>query len=397
MSEDYSFNLRWYATYGGLVSVFAWVPVFGLYFSQYLDLRGLLILEAIYFVSVVVWEVPSGYLADRLGRKKTILLASGAMFLAYLAFFFASRVRSAHELLVLGQVLFALGVASLSGADTALHYESLKLTGRQAEYDEREAHVQRVSLGAMSVSALAGGLLGSINLAYAYALSAAAASGAFLLASRFREPDREYDAPQLVAAIRDSFSNLKVSKLWWFFSFSVLMYVLGHVPYEFFQPYLTLLELPTATATVSGVATAGTMGLASYVSGRSIWIRDRIGLFSTLFVSAVFILLTIGLLGTILHPAMLLVIVCRNVPFSLSTAPLKAKIVPLIDPSHRATFLSLQSVCGRLVFAVMLFGVAQLNPTTGLNYQGVSSALVSFLGFGVVSVALLFLIRPKSS
>jgi MFS family permease len=49
------------------------------YESNGLSMKDIMILQAVYSVAIVVLEVPSGYLADVIGRRKTLIL--GAMFL----------------------------------------------------------------------------------------------------------------------------------------------------------------------------------------------------------------------------------------------------------------------------------------------------------------------------
>jgi MFS family permease len=67
------------------------MPVFFLYFSQRLSLSQVLRLEAIYYLCIVLVEVPSGYFSDRYGRRLTLLIASAALFVAYVIFFFGDN------------------------------------------------------------------------------------------------------------------------------------------------------------------------------------------------------------------------------------------------------------------------------------------------------------------
>ncbi|MFQ5557984.1 MAG: hypothetical protein ACE5GB_10825 [Acidimicrobiales bacterium] len=67
---------------------------------------------------MVVFEVPSGWMSDRLGRAVTVRLAA----LAWAASFALFLLGADHFLLVAaGQVLPALGYASLSGTYVTLH------------------------------------------------------------------------------------------------------------------------------------------------------------------------------------------------------------------------------------------------------------------------------------
>ena len=60
----------------GLFNCFFWMPVFSLFFNEHLTVAQVLRLEAIYYVAVVVLEVPSGFCSDVVGRKPTLLISS---------------------------------------------------------------------------------------------------------------------------------------------------------------------------------------------------------------------------------------------------------------------------------------------------------------------------------
>lgn len=71
-------NARLYPWYAGLFNAHFWMPVFFLYFLRYMPLVDVLRLEAVYYLGVVLLEVPSGYFSDRFGRKLTLLISNAA-------------------------------------------------------------------------------------------------------------------------------------------------------------------------------------------------------------------------------------------------------------------------------------------------------------------------------
>ena len=83
-------NLRLYLWYSAIYNTFFWLPVFFLFFSSHLTLDQVLKLEAIYYISVVALEVPSGYFSDVIGRKPTLLISSLAFVVACILFFFGA-------------------------------------------------------------------------------------------------------------------------------------------------------------------------------------------------------------------------------------------------------------------------------------------------------------------
>ena len=152
---------------------------------------------------------------------------------------------------------------------------------------------------------------------------------------------------------------LRRPPLLWLVSFSIVMIVLNHVPYEFYQPYIELqgvaLGLPAAsTPAISGTVTAIAMLFASVTAAKSVWVRKRLGLARTLLLAVALQTVVILTMGSILHPIVLGLILLRTCPRALMTAPLNAAIAPQVPQRQRATFFSLQSLAGRLSFSGLL-------------------------------------------
>ena len=90
--------------------------------------------QLIYYWVVMVTEVPSGVVADRLGRKFSLVL--GALVNGIGCWLFASAY-SFSDFFV-GEIFFALGTALISGADSAMLYDSLAAEHRETEYARAE-------------------------------------------------------------------------------------------------------------------------------------------------------------------------------------------------------------------------------------------------------------------
>ena len=104
------------------------------------------------------------------------------------------------------------------------------------------------------------------------------------------------------------------------------MYVLEHIPFEFYQPYIQLLdptgrlEGPAISGLVIGVSMFGG-ALGATVSAR---VHSRWGLLAMLVGAYLVQLLTIGALASWLHVAMLSMVALRNFPMALVRAPVYA-------------------------------------------------------------------------
>jgi len=138
----------------------AWITVFFLYMRRSLPLDQVIELSAVYYLSVFLLEVPSGYFSDRIGRRHTLLIAAAALVVSYCCFI----VGAGFWWFAAGQFLLAMGIAMQSGTDTAFHYDSLKALGRESEYAEREARAEQWGLAMLALATFMGGLLGLIDL-----------------------------------------------------------------------------------------------------------------------------------------------------------------------------------------------------------------------------------------
>lgn len=377
----YAINVRFYPAYKACISATAWLPVFFLYFNSRLGVADVIKLEVIYYMAVVFLEVPSGYLSDRIGRRKTLLLACSCLVLAYICFLFLPTFTG----LALGQIFLAAGIASQSGTDTALHYESLRALGREQEYGQREARAERIGFIARAVAVLIGGFVGAVALRWPYLLSMVGALMAFTICFKFADTlDVEARAEQqtdasFYANLLQCLAILRSPRMAWLSGFFVVIYAITHVPYEFYQPYLKLTYTDNDAlqpSIVSGCIFATTSLIASLFAGYSVTIARRTGLVTLLFAAAILELLVVLSLALWLNPVLAFVVVLRNVPMALTDSPLREAVVPNVDKRYRAMFLSLQSLGGRLVFAALLYVIALLIPDPdGLSAQSLSFAL----------------------
>lgn len=120
-----------------------------LHFAQTrgLDATQYGLLKALYYGSATFFELPTGVLADRLGRRGVLVLAalvlSAGCFVTAHAFSFAAFAAA--------ELLFGIGMSLSNGADSALLHDALAAEGRSAEYARAEGVASAVWLG---VSAL---------------------------------------------------------------------------------------------------------------------------------------------------------------------------------------------------------------------------------------------------
>src|SRR5512133_1914863 len=104
------------------------------YQENHLSLTEIMLLKSVYSVVIVVLELPSGYFADVLGRKK--MLVSGA-FLGAAGFIVYAFTHSYFGFLI-AEIALGAGQSFISGADSAMLYDTLAAHKRNQQYTRYE-------------------------------------------------------------------------------------------------------------------------------------------------------------------------------------------------------------------------------------------------------------------
>ncbi len=394
-------NVRLYPWFRAASDGHAWITVFFLYMSQSLPLDQVIELSAVYYLSVFLLEVPSGYFSDRIGRRRTLLIAATALIASFSCFI----VGAGFWWFAAGQFLLAMGIAMQSGTDTAFLYDSLKALGREDEYARREAQAEQWGLIMLAIATLSGGVLGMIDLRLAYVFSLCSASVMGLLVWRFTEPthaDESSAIPQsFTRVVWDCCLRLRDPVLGWLFGVVIVLYAMAHIVFEFYQPYITLLELPVLAAAdqaplISGIVISISMFGGAIGARASIAWQLKLGLVGVLAVAMLIQLGIVAAMAFAVSPMVLALVCLRNFPMSLVHAPVRAAIAPRIERRQRATYLSLQGLAERLFFALLLLLLASgLERGAPINEATLATILTSTLWIGVVSALLLFVLAPR--
>lgn len=169
---------KWFMLYMPIVVPF--------YESNGLMMKDIMILQAVYSIAIVILEVPSGYLADIWGRKKTLIL--GAI-LGVLGF---STYSISHGFagFLIAEIILGIGQSCVSGADSAMLYDSLLEEKNEKQYSRFEGRITSLGNVAEAVAAIIGGLLAAITLRAPYVAQTLVALIAIPAAITLREPVR---------------------------------------------------------------------------------------------------------------------------------------------------------------------------------------------------------------
>jgi MFS family permease len=156
------------------------------YVSHGLSSTQVFTVQATYALAVLLFEVPSGYLADVAGRKTTLILGAAFMPLGLAVYAFTGRFLT----FVLAEALIAVANSMRSGCESALIYDTL-LELKEAElykrYEGRAILFTRVGTAS---SAVLGGIAALAFLRLPFYINIATSTLMLPLALSLMEPQR---------------------------------------------------------------------------------------------------------------------------------------------------------------------------------------------------------------
>ncbi len=147
-----------------------------------LDIFGVFVANAAFTAGMVVFEIPTGVLADTVGRRASFLLSVATLVLTTVGYLVVARLGGGVLPFAVVSVVMGLGFTFYSGAVEAWLVDALKSSGHQGGLDSVFARGSMVSGAAMLAGTLGGGLLGDIDLALPYVLRAVMLVGVFIVA-----------------------------------------------------------------------------------------------------------------------------------------------------------------------------------------------------------------------
>ncbi|MFA5894856.1 MAG: MFS transporter [Candidatus Shapirobacteria bacterium] len=131
------------------------ISIWLFYYLRYLTFSEIGILTAVKLLSAIIFEVPTGVFADKVGRKKAIVIS----FFLYGLVMFGFAGVSVFWMFIVLDIFKALSSAFYSGSMEALVYDTLKEEGQEEHYDKVVANMESIAWIGLFVSSVLGGFL----------------------------------------------------------------------------------------------------------------------------------------------------------------------------------------------------------------------------------------------
>lgn len=173
----------------------------------------IMLLQSYFTAMIVLLEIPSGAIADFLGRKTALLLSALSVACAALAY----SIIPNFFLFMLAETLWAFGSALMSGTSDAFVYFSLKSFGNEKNLSKTLGRSRTMNLIALTISAPIGSIIAYfISLQFAMTSLALIYICAFFVALTFKEPKittDNYKQESYSRIIISGFKELRKNKI----------------------------------------------------------------------------------------------------------------------------------------------------------------------------------------
>jgi MFS family permease len=358
--------------------------------------------NAFFTVGMVVFEIPTGVVADTRGRQLSYVLGAATLLFATLLYLVMWQVHAPLWGWAIASILLGLGFTFFSGATEAWLVDALHATGFQGHLDHVFGRAQTVAGAAMLGGTVAGGFIAQVtNLGVPYIIRAAMLGVTLVVAWRFMRdigfaPDREASA---VTAVRNVLKGsidggLRNPPVRWLMLAAPFTAGTGIYIFYAAQPYLLELYGDPKAYSIAGLAAAIFAGvqiggglLVPYV--RRLF-RRRTDALLIGGVLAVVFLAILGLKpGFVIALALLALWAC----IGAVTRPMRQAFLNDVIPSEqRATVLSFDSLIGSAGGVVAQPILGRVADVSGYAVSYLVSAAVQ-----VVALPLVFLARREHS
>lgn len=331
---------------------FAWfpIPTIVLFYENYgLDIEQIVLLKTILSLSVLVLEVPSGYIADLWGRKACLVAGSGVWIVSWLIY----CVGTSFNEFAIAEVLAGVAGSLISGANTALGYDTLLQLGRERYYQVWEGRLVAIAGISEAVCGIIGAAIAGINLVYPFYLQTVCLVIYFGLALTLVEPEYHQSIVETQKLNRLKTIIIDVAKrrrLRWLILLSGTFSSASFLIVWLSQDYLKQLNIPIQAFGWAWAIFHLGMSLASVNAHR---LQHRFGIQKATLSLVLILAISYICLGNIQQIYGMVFIMFIYLVRGLCSPLILNAINQQISSSVRATILSINSLVFRIAFALI--------------------------------------------
>ena len=325
-------------------------PIIVLFYQENgLSLTEIMILQSIFSITIVFLEIPTGYFADRFGRKFSLTLGAISTTLGVIVY----SIGNAFFIFVLADIFWGMGKSLISGADSAILYDTLKKLNKTHLFKKISGNALALTMIAYSIIDIIGGFIAEIDLRLTLIMSVPVVALSIPLALSIREPKitkKIISKNHLKEIIQTTkYALVKKKRVRWLILYSSLLSVATILGFWLYQPYLKSIGLGILWF---GFVYAGMNVIGAFGSKFSHDIESILGEKISIILPIVLLVsgnLIMGIFGSLIMAIISIILIQFSRGFQ---QPIMNHYINKIIPSNRrATILSIKQIGGRLAFA----------------------------------------------
>ncbi len=361
------------------------MPTIVLFFQNNgLSLFQVMVVQGVFAVTIVLFEIPSGFFSDKIGRRITLIIG---LFINTLGLFIFAGCSGLWGFII-AEIFLGIGVSFISGTDSSLLYDTLIVLNEEDSHRKKEGLFISISSYSESLASILGGFVAIYSMRMNFFIEGIIMLLASVLALFIIEPDIKREGKGALklrtffSELLSIFSRKRIVYLVLFVSLSGLgtFLVLWYV-----QPEMARRGLPIGLFGLLWALLNLVVGISAHFSHK-LPLKEKpflllaffpflmaISYFSLVFLEGLFILL-----------GFLLFYIIRGLK-----SPLERNLIHReVSSSNRATVLSIQSMMMRLFFSIggPLFALLATEKGNGLIYLSIG---LFFLLLGLLNIVYL--------
>jgi MFS family permease len=346
-----------------------------------MSMTEIMLVQGGFGLAMALFEFPSGYLADRIGYRQTMVIAALLNAIGWSIYARADGIGG----VIAGEIVLGIGLSLISGSDSALLYESLKETGSESDYGKWNGRVRFWGQFGEGSAALVAGLMFAHWARLPFVMETVVWVVNFFVAWRLVEPERHRPVlgenwKQIKAMV--SHVTSEAPKLRAVMLLTIVLGMSSFIPVWTIQLYATDAGMDAGWLGVVWATANYTVALSSLFATR---VSERIGFYRVMILCIALVAISyagMGLVQSLWGVAFYFVLTTMRGLFS---PPLSHEEQRLIPSADRAGFLSLRSLVFRMSFLI-------IGPTVGvaMDHHGQRHVLL-VVGAILVVVAIVVL------
>ncbi len=364
------------------------MPVIVLFFQENgLSVQDVFVLQALFSVTTLALEIPTGYFADVFSRKTSLIIGGYLSVVGYAVY----SISYGFWGFLVAETLLGISVGFVSGADSAMMYDTLLTLKRDEEYLRLSGRNTSISLFSEATASIMGGLMATY-MGFRFPLCADVVVTACIvpLAISLVEPaihnkmNREHSVAKIFEITR--YALYGHAEIKWLIMCSSLVSASTLTMVWFIQPYLVETNV---SVNAFGFVWAGLMTVAAFFSWHACQIERVLGRKHSLVVLIMLPVIGYALASTFWYQWSFLLLSCFYITRGIHNPVLSAYINGLIDSDIRATILSVKNIFGRLIFVVVGPVVGWVSSAYSLQIALMASGYFFFF-FGVLGLLIMW-------